>query len=73
MIDNVSQLVGGETNIKGVADSPATGDGVIEFEVLVIVPGKGAHPVPWFNAQSAQYIRQFFHPFVQVGVGVVVH
>jgi hypothetical protein len=57
---NRGQLLRKQADIKGMAHPPGTGNGVVQFQVLVIVPGKGAYAVSWFYTKLCQRFGQAF-------------
>ena len=54
MVNNIGQLFGREADIEGVADCTRTGNGEIEFQMLVTIPAKCAHSVAHLYPQIGQ-------------------
>ena len=58
MVGDVSDLLGEQPGIDGVADGADAGDGVVELEVAVAVPGQRGHPVSRLDAEPDQRIGE---------------
>ena len=54
--DDEAHLLGKQPRIDRVQDGAAAGDAEIEFQMSVVVPGKGGDPVALSHAQPAQRI-----------------
>ena len=62
MVDDIGHLVRRQARVDGMADRADTGDGVIQLQVAVAVPGQGGDPVAGFHAQRHQAVGQPCHP-----------
>src|SRR5262249_10506239 len=61
-----------EARIDGVADRADAGDGVVELEMAITVPGECRHPVAGFDAKPNQGVRQLPDPLARGGVTVTM-
>ncbi len=73
MLDDVGQLLGEHVDVEGMADGAAAGDGEVELQVLVVVPGEGGDTVPGLHAEVDQRGGQALHPPVEVAIRLPVH
>ena len=58
VVGDVGDLLGEQPRIDGVADRADAGDGEVELEVAVAVPGQRRHPVARLDAEPDQRVRQ---------------
>ena len=54
VVHHVGQLLGEQPDVEGVEHRPHRGDRQVGLEVLLVVPGEGAHPVAGADAEPAQ-------------------
>ena len=72
MVDDIGDLIGEQARIDGVADGAHAGNGEIQFEMPVGVPGQSRHPIAVNHAEGRQGMRQLADSIVGVRIGVAV-
>ena len=72
VVDDIAQLVGKEADVERVADRTGARHGIVELQVLVVVPGKGAHAVARLDAELHQRLGQPLDAFVHLAIGHAV-
>ena len=72
MVDDVGQLIRKEANVEGVYDRACARRAEVEFNMLVVVPSKGADSVAGLHTQSFEHIAEPLHPTIEVTVRILV-
>ena len=72
MVDDVGDLLVEQPRVDGVADRAHAGDGVVELEVAIAVPGQRADPVAWRDAQPLEHPGEPAGTPLRLAVGVAV-
>ena len=62
VIDDEDDLIVEEARVDDVADRAHAGDGVIEFEMPVIVPGERRDAIALRDAEPRQRVGELFRP-----------
>ena len=58
VVGDVGDLLGEQARVDGVADRADAGDGVVELEMAVAVPGQRRHPVAGLDAEPDQRVGE---------------
>ena len=69
VVDHVGQLLGEEPDVQRVEHGPHRGHREVGLEVLLVVPGEGAHPVPVAHPEAPQGRGQSLGPGRHLGEG----
>ena len=72
VVGDVGDLLGEQPRVDGVADGADAGDGVVELEVAVAVPGQRRDPVAGLDAEPDQRVRQPADALARLGVAVAM-
>ena len=72
VVGDVGDLLGEEARVDGVADGADAGDGIVELEVAVAVPGQGRHPVARLDAEADEGVGELADPLPRLGIAVAM-
>src|SRR5712692_8730424 len=72
VVDDELEVFRKEAEVHGVQDRPAAGDGEVQFEVAIVIPGERAHPVSGSDAESFQGIGQARYALAELSIVVSV-
>jgi hypothetical protein len=72
VVGDIGDLLGKQARVDGVADGADAGDGEVELEVAVAVPGERRHPVARLDAEANQGIGQAADALARLGIAVAV-
>ncbi len=72
MIGDIGDLVGMQARVDHMGDRADAGDGVIQLEMPIGVPGQRRHPVTGFDAHGDQGIGQLANTRGRLAIGIAV-
>ena len=72
VVGDVGDLLLEQARVDGVADGADAGDGVVELEVAVAVPGEGRHPVARLDAEADERVGEPADALARGAVAVAV-
>ncbi len=58
MVDDIDELFGEQAHVEGVQDRPHAGDGHVELEVALVVPGERADAVAGLDPEPPEDARE---------------
>ena len=73
VVGDVGDLLGEQARVDGVADGADAGDGVVELEVAVAVPGQRRHAVARLDAEADESVGEPADALARLCVAVAVH
>jgi len=68
VVDDVRELLGEEADVQGVQHRAHAGDGEVQLEVLLVVPGEGGHAIALLHAKTVKHACQPIDAVRQAGV-----
>ena len=72
VVDDIGHLLRRQARVDGMANGADTGDGVIQLQMAVAVPGQGGDPVAGLHAQRHQAVGQPRHPLQSLRIALAV-
>ena len=72
VIGDVGDLLGEQPRIDGVADGADAGDGVVQLEMSIAVPGQRRHPVTRLDAEADQRVGELADALARLRIAVAV-
>ena len=73
MIGDIRELIRREPWVQRVKHVARAGRGVIELQMVKVVPAQRSDAIAWFEVEGFQHVRKTVHAPVEIEVGVAVH